>query len=202
MMPTEEDIENASSLSDIEILIAGCTRCPLFSSKNCDVSGSGNIASEIMFIGEAPGKKEDELGIPFVGAAGRFLDEMLAETGLSRDKVFITNLIKHRPPKNRDPVLDEIQACWPYLKKQIEIINPCLIVFLGRHALNRLFPELKISEVHGEVFSRSIEGRKYNFLPLYHPAAALYNGGMRPTQKLDFKKITTILKKIKRGEKK
>lgn len=156
------------------------------------VMGEGDADADIIFIGEAPGAKEDELGRPFVGAAGKFLDEMLASIELDRSAVYISNIVKYRPPGNRDPRPEEIEAFKPYLKQQIEIIQPNLIVFLGRHSMNVFLPELRISEAHGRAFKR--DGNVY--MPLYHPAAALYNGGMRKTLLEDFAGIPRLLKKI------
>jgi DNA polymerase len=193
----EKDILCARSLSEINELISKCERCELHVTKTKDVPGVGNPQAEIMFIGEAPGKEEDLRGEPFVGGAGKFLNEMLKEIGLERQDIFIANVLKHRPPSNRDPKPDEIQACWPFLQRQIEFINPRLIIFLGRHAMNRFFPEFSISKVHGQAFRKEIFGRKQVFLALYHPAAALYNGGMRDVLKQDFAKIPKIVEKIK-----
>ncbi|HVE80914.1 MAG TPA: uracil-DNA glycosylase [Candidatus Dormibacteraeota bacterium] len=156
------------------------------------VMGEGNPNAQVMFIGEAPGAKEDALGRPFVGAAGKFLDEMLASIGLAREAVYITNIVKYRPPANRDPLPDEIKAFMPYLNQQIAIIKPKLIVFLGRHSMSVFLPELKISQVHGRAFRRN--GQIY--MPLYHPAAALYNGSMRQQLLEDFSGIPKILEKI------
>ena len=163
------------------------------------VPGEGNPDAEILFIGEAPGAQEDKQGRPFVGASGKFLDEMLNSIGLKRSDVFITNIVKFRPPDNRDPRPDEIKACLPSLLAQIEIIRPKLVVFLGRHSMNVFFPKLKISEAHGEPIDNTIETQakaklKLTFLPLYHPAAALYNGGMRQTLFDDFARIPELLK--------
>lgn len=157
------------------------------------VPGAGNPDTDILFVGEAPGKKEDEMGVPFVGAAGKFLSEMLASIGLKREDIFITNIVKQRPPENRDPTLEEIEKHWPLLMKQIEIINPKIIVMLGRHSMSKLLPGVgTISQIHGKPFRRA-DGRVY--LPLYHPAAALYNGGLRQTLLDDFAKIPLIIKK-------
>ena len=156
------------------------------------VFADGSPDAEIVFIGEAPGKKEDELGKPFVGAAGKFLDEMLQGIGLKREDIYITNIVKYRPPGNRDPEPEEIKVFIPYLLKQIEIIKPKLIVFLGRHAMSVFLPQLKISQVHGQ--PKRFRGQVY--LPLFHPAAALYNGGMRETLIEDFNKIPAILKQL------
>jgi uracil-DNA glycosylase family 4 len=156
------------------------------------VPGAGSPTADIMFIGEAPGAKEDQLGVPFVGAAGKFLDELLASIRLDRSDVYITNIVKYRPPENRDPEPAEITAFMPYLKAQIKVIRPKLVVFLGRHSMSVFLPELKISQVHGQPMRKN--GQVY--LPLYHPAAALYNGGMRQTLLDDFAKIPAILKHI------
>jgi uracil-DNA glycosylase len=199
MNVTEEEISRASSLTEIASLVAKCERCPLYKTKTKDVTGIGNPKAEIMFIGEAPGKNEDEQGEPFVGAAGKFLNEMLAGIDLKREDIYIANVLKHRPPSNRDPLPNEAEACWPYLRRQIELINPKLIVFLGRHAMNRFFPMLKISESHGNAFRSEKWGRDQVFLALYHPAAALYNGGMRETLIKDFNKIPKILDKINKA---
>ncbi len=165
------------------------------------VPGEGNPDAQLMFIGEAPGAQEDKLGRPFVGASGKFLEEMLQSIGMSREDVYITNIVKFRPPNNRDPFADEIEACLPYLVKQIEIIQPKLVIFLGRHSLNVFFPELRISQAHGQPVKRviTIGGQKIEqvFLPLYHPAAALYNGSMREVLQEDFTKIPKILALIK-----
>jgi uracil-DNA glycosylase family 4 len=157
------------------------------------VMGDGNPDADIVFIGEAPGKNEDEQGIPFVGAAGKFLNEMLALINLKREDIYITNIVKYRPPNNRDPLPDEKAAFLPYLAQQLEVIKPKLVITLGRHSMDVLLPEgLKISEVHGE--PKRFKGHVY--LPLFHPAAALYNGGMRQTLIDDFMKIPIIIKKI------
>lgn len=165
------------------------------------VPGEGNPDAEILFIGEAPGAQEDKQGRPFIGASGKFLDEMLASIGLERKDVFVTNIVKFRPPKNRDPKPNEIKACLPVLLQQIGIIQPRLVVFLGRHAMNVFMPQLKISEAHGQEITKTVEidGNSITatFLPLYHPAAALYNGGMRKTLLEDFARIPKILELIK-----
>ncbi len=182
--------QQLKALAD-EIVAAGVTSELAAGAKNL-VMGEGNADADILFIGEAPGAKEDELGRPFVGAAGKFLDEMLASIKLDREDIYISNIVKYRPPGNRDPKPEEIEAFKPYLKKQVEIIEPKLIVFLGRHSMNVFLPELKISEAHGRAYKR--DGQVY--MPLYHPAAALYNGGMRKTLLEDFAGIPRLLKKI------
>lgn len=179
----------------LEAILKELKQLPLYDGMNF-VPGAGNPDTEILFVGEAPGKKEDELGIPFVGAAGKFLNEMLSSIGLSRDDIFITNIVKQRPPENRDPTPEEIETHWPLLMKQIEIINPKIIVMLGRHSMSKLLPGVgTISQIHGKPFRRK-DGRVY--LPLYHPAAALYNGGLRQTLLDDFSKIPLILKRVSR----
>ena len=153
------------------------------------VFGDGNASADIVFIGEAPGKNEDLQGKPFVGAAGRFLNELLESIGLNRSDIYITNIVKYRPPENRDPFPDEKTAFLPYLKRQLSIIKPKLVVTLGRHSLNCFLPNLQISLVHGQ--PKRYQGQVY--LPLFHPAAALYNGGMRQTLIDDFAKIPSII---------
>jgi len=158
------------------------------------VPGAGSADAKIIFIGEAPGKKEDEQGEPFVGAAGKFLNEMLGEIKMSRDDVYITNIVKYRPPDNRDPLPEEVKDCWPWLLEQINLIHPKLIVFLGRHALNRFFPTEQISKVHGKLLKKKFKNMDVeNFFALYHPAAALYNGGMREILLDDFKKLPKVI---------
>lgn len=175
---------------------ANC-KCELKKTAKQPVPGNGNPQSQIVFIGEAPGKSEDEQGIPFVGAAGKFLAEMLNEIKLKREDIYITNMVKYRPLNNRDPLPEEKDACRDWLHEELNFIKPKLIVFLGRHSMNDFFPTETISNVHGKLLIKKFKNieTKY-FLPLYHPAAALYNGGMRETLMLDFKKITKILEKI------
>lgn len=156
------------------------------------VFGDGDPSAKVVLIGEAPGKHEDLQGKPFVGAAGKFLDEMLAGIKLKRDEVYITNIVKYRPPNNRDPLPAEKAAFLPFLQAQLEIIQPLLIVTLGRHSTSSLLPDLQISKVHGQ--AKRYKGQVY--LPLFHPAAALYNNNMRQTLIDDFAKIPIILKKI------
>jgi len=172
--------------------------CELKKTATQPVPGDGRADAEIVFIGEAPGKQEDEQGKPFVGAAGKFLNEMLGEIGMKREDVYITNIVKYRPPNNRDPEPNEKDACREWLIEELNFIKPKLIVFLGRHSMNDFFPDQKISEAHGKLLIKKFKNIKTNhFLPLYHPAAALYNGGMRNVLIEDFKKIPLILKKIK-----
>lgn len=174
-----------------------CT-CDLKDTATQAVFGNGNPSAKIVFIGEAPGKKEDEQGVPFVGAAGKFLNEMLAVIKLARSDVYITNIVKYRPPNNRDPNPEEKSACREWLMDELKLISPDLIIFLGRHAMNNFFPTERISHAHGKLLTKQFPGMptKY-FYALYHPAAALYNGEMRETLMEDFKKIPKILKSIK-----
>jgi len=195
-MVTDLQIESASDLDKLSELISVCKRCSLYKSKTKDVPGVGNPNAKVLFIGEAPGKDEDQKGEPFVGAAGKFLTEMIIEQGWRREDVYIANVLKHRPPENRDPAAEEIEACWPFLARQISLLKPKLIVFLGRHAMQRFFPSLAISKVHGKAFRKVWEGKPQVFLALYHPAAALYNGSMREVLKEDFNKIPLLLAKI------
>lgn len=182
------------TLEDVAILVQACDKCGLHKTRTNTVPGEGSSSAEIMFIGEGPGQHEDLQGRPFVGAAGKFLEEMLGLIGLTRKDIFIANLIKCRPPNNRDPETDEVRACWPYLNQQIEIIKPKLFVLLGRHAMKHfLGPHLKISQEHGKL--KRAHGRYY--LILYHPASALYRANQRDTHIDDFKKIPAVLEKIK-----
>jgi uracil-DNA glycosylase family 4 len=155
------------------------------------VPGEGPANASIVIVGEAPGAKEDAAGVPFVGAAGKFLDSLLAEAGVARDRVFITNVVKARPPKNRDPKAAEVAHHWPWLEAQLDIIKPQLLVPLGRHALARFAPDAKIAEAHGQVLEA--DGRR--LFPLYHPAAALYNGGLRETLMEDAQALGRALAK-------
>lgn len=156
------------------------------------VFGEGNPNADVVFIGEAPGKKEDVEGRPFIGASGKFLDELLASIGLNRQDVYITNIVKYRPPNNRDPSSQEKAVFLPYLSKQLSIIEPRLIVTLGRHSMNVLLPGLIIGQEHG--IARMHDGQMY--LPLFHPAAAMYNGKLRQTVYSDFAQIPTIISQL------
>jgi len=171
-------------------------KCELKNTATRPVPGFGNANSDIVFIGEAPGKSEDKEGKPFIGAAGKFLNEMLENIGLKREDIYITNIVKYRPPNNRDPLPKEKDDCREWLLEELNLIKPKLIVFLGRHSMNNFFPDEKISNVHGKLLIKKFNKiNTKNFLPLYHPAAALYDGSMRETLKNDFKRITKILEK-------
>jgi uracil-DNA glycosylase len=175
--------------------------CELKSTATQAVPGKGSPSAEIVFIGEAPGKNEDMKGEPFIGAAGKFLNEMLAEINLKREDIYITNIVKYRPPANRDPSPKEKADCREWLTGELKIIGPKLIVFLGRHAMNNFFPELNISTAHGKLLVKKFRDipTRY-FFPLYHPAAALYNGSMREVLMADFNKIPKVLKEIEKRE--
>src|SRR3989344_2763644 len=167
--------------------------CELKATATQPVPGDGSADTEIVFIGEAPGKKEDELGKPFVGAAGKFLNEMLEEIKLKREDIYITIIVKYRPPNNRDPLPEEKAACRDWLMEELQLISPKLIIFLGRHAMNNFFPKEQISKAHGKLLIKPFKDvpTKY-FYALYHPAAALYDGSMRETLMNDFKKIPKV----------
>ena len=162
------------------------------------VMGDGNASADIVIIGEAPGKNEDLQGKPFVGAAGKFLNEMLAQAGMERTDVYITNIVKYRPPNNRDPLPAEKKAFWPYLLRQLEIINPKVVITLGRHSMEYFLPDAKIGQVHGHAVHKTVkyhDGRELEWLivPLYHPAAALYNGSLRQTLIEDFSRVPEMV---------
>jgi uracil-DNA glycosylase family 4 len=170
------------------------------------VFGDGNPDTDVVFIGEAPGKNEDLQGIPFIGAAGKFLNEMLEMISLSREDIYITNIVKYRPPDNRDPLPEEKKAFLPYLQAQLEIIQPKVVVTLGRHSTNCFLPDLQISKIHGEPKRIRISMKQHSddtlqlvILPLYHPAAALYNGSMRQTLIDDFAQIPAIIKSLRKS---
>ena len=177
--------------------------CELKNTATQAVFGDGNADTDVVFIGEAPGKNEDKEGRPFVGAGGKFLAEMLESIKMKREDIYITNIVKYRPPNNRDPEPQEKADCNEWLISELKIISPKLIVFLGRHSMGRFFPEEKISDIHGKLLIKNVPelDKKQAFLPLYHPAAALYNGGMRETLMKDFKKIPKALTKIKQSPK-
>jgi len=191
------------SLEKIYNDVSNCSCCQLCSGRINPVPGIGHPKARIMFIGEGPGKDEDLQGKPFVGAAGRLLTELIGGIGLSRNDVYIANVVKCRPPNNRDPFPEEIEACWPYLVRQIKFIKPDLIVMLGRHSMGKFLPGLKISEVHGQPkVYKGIWQKKQVYLPLYHPAVALYDPRKKDVLMEDFKKIPLVLKKILLSRKK
>jgi len=184
--------EAAKELEILNRQITTCQRCPLGRMRTRAVPGEGPANAQIMFIGEAPGFHEDRQGRPFVGAAGKFLEELLASIGLKREDVYIANVIKCRPPGNREPQPDEIAACRPYLDKQIELIRPRIIITLGRFSMARYFPGASISSIHGQ--PKYSGGRIY--YPMLHPAAALHQPRWRTLIEEDMKRIPELLKEI------
>jgi len=179
-------------VSELESLVAEvsrCTRCLLHRGRTKAVPGAGPENADIMFVGEAPGFHEDQQGLPFVGAAGSFLDELLESIDLKRDQVYITNVIKCRPPGNRDPLPEEVEACKAYLDRQIELIQPKLVVTLGRFSMARAFPKARISRIHGQPLK--ISGVIY--YPMYHPAAALHQPSLRPIVEDDMRRIPELI---------
>ena len=185
-------MSNKSELDALNQQIAVCKKCILHKSRVKAVPGVGPETADIMFIGEAPGFHENQRGLPFVGAAGKFLDELLDKIGLRREDVFIANVVKCRPPGNRDPQPDEIEACRPYLDQQIKLIQPKMIITLGRFSMARYFPSAKISQIHGK--PRKMEGVIY--YPMYHPAAALHQPSLRRTVEEDVLRIPELLVQI------
>jgi DNA polymerase len=174
--------------------ISVCTKCELYKGRTKAVPGEGPTHAEIMFIGEGPGANEDKQGRPFVGAAGKFLDELLAQAGVTRADVWITNVVKCRPPGNRDPEMIEIETCTTnYLDQQIKIVNPSIIVTLGRHSMSRFVPDAKITQIHGQM--QKI-GRRF-VIPMFHPAAALHQQRFRPMLLEDFAKLPGLLEEAR-----
>jgi DNA polymerase len=186
----------ARSIEEIsaEILAHKSEECGFEPCLSCNqmVPGNGDPFAAVMLIGEAPGKNEDAAGVPFVGAAGKLLDELLGSVSFSRDSVFVANVLKARPPANRDPLPEEAAHHWPWLEEQIAAVDPDVIVLLGRHAMERFLPGRKISEIHGE--ARLKDGQVY--LPVYHPAAALYNGGLRSVVFDDFAQLPSLVARV------
>lgn len=185
-------------LKEIAEQTSVCTRCKLHYSRKKAVPGAGNPNSTVMFIGEGPGFHENEQGLPFVGAAGGFLDELLAEANLKREDVFITNVVKCRPPGNRDPLPEELEACKPYLERQIAAINPDVIVTLGRFSMGHFINNGKISSIHGRSFWSN--GRMV--VPMYHPAAALHQPSLRSVVVTDFQKLPGLIKEAQEAHRK
>ena len=177
------------SLEQVASEVKVCPLCELCRSRTHAVPGEGNPVARVMLIGEGPGWHEDQQGKPFVGASGKFLSELLANAGLSREDVFITNVVKCRPPGNRDPLPDEIEACSGYLDRQMELIDPDVVVTLGRFSMARFFPGEKISKIHGS----AKELGKRLVVPMYHPAAALHQGGLKATIQDDFNTLPKLL---------
>ncbi len=172
--------------------VSVCQNCQLHLSRKKSVPGEGNVQSKILFIGEGPGMHENETGRPFVGQAGNFLNELIGAAGLKRTDVFITNVVKCRPPSNRDPLPEELQACSAFLERQIEIINPLVIVTLGRFSMARYFPMERVSGIHGK--GRLIDGRM--IVPMFHPAAALHQPNLRSSILHDFSLLPSYIEQI------
>ena len=189
MVTTLERTAVDEPFSELYEEIADCPRCILAKTRSRTVPGSGPATADIMFIGEAPGAREDEQGVPFVGAAGKFLDDLLRGIGLSRDTVYICNVVKCRPPGNRDPEPDEIAACASYLDRQIEVVDPRVIVTLGRFSMARWFPGVAISRIHGT--AKHVDGRVV--VPMFHPAAALHRGDLRAVIEADFATLPALV---------
>jgi uracil-DNA glycosylase family 4 len=181
--------QRRARLADLNEKMRRCLACPLSRGRTKVVPGEGRIDADVMFIGEAPGYYEDQQGRPFVGAAGQFLEQLLGSIGLKRADVFIANVIKCRPPNNRDPLPNEVEACSAWLDEQIDIVRPKVIVTLGRYSLGRFFPGTPISRIHGQARRLSAGLSCRYVVPMYHPAAALHQGSLRRVIEDDFKKI-------------
>ena len=196
--------DKQAKLDQIKADIIASNVCPdLAKTATQMVFGDGNPNAKIVFIGEAPGKNEDLQGKPFIGAAGKFLNEMLEQIGLKREDVYITNIVKYRPPNNRDPLPDEKKAFLPYLQAQLEVIQPQIVATLGRHSMNCFLPDLQISKIHGQpkrikIAMKEQQGEVLEIviMPLFHPAAALYNGGLRQTLIDDFAGIPGVIRQL------
>lgn len=187
--------DRAAALAQIAEQVRACTACGLHRGRTHAVPGAGDPQALIMFIGEGPGFHEDQKGLPFVGRSGDLLNQMLAKIGLKREEVFITNVVKDRPPDNRDPLPEEILACKPFLDRQIEIIDPLVIATLGRFSMARYFPNGKITQIHGQPKYDTEALRAY--YPLFHPAAVLRNDSLRPQMEQDFARLRNILEKVR-----
>lgn len=189
------DKDVAAILAEVGDEARVCTLCDLWRSRTNAVPGEGNINARIFFIGEGPGYHEDAQGKPFVGNSGQFLSTLIEKAGLERKDVFITNVVKCRPPSNRDPLPDEMEACSGYLERQIEAIDPDVIVTLGRHSMSRYFPGERISKIHGQ--AKRVGKRLV--VAMYHPAAALHQGALRATIEDDFAKLPRLLAEQERA---
>lgn len=185
--------ERAAELAKLDAEVRVCPLCDLCKTRKRAVPGEGPVDAEIMFIGEGPGQREDEQGRPFVGPSGRLLDELLASINLDRSKVYITNVVKCRPPGNRDPYPHEIEACAPYLERQLALIRPKVVITLGRHSMAKFFPGASISRIHGQP-KRS--GNTFYF-PMFHPAAALHRSELMSTLKADMLKVPALIEEAR-----
>jgi uracil-DNA glycosylase family 4 len=188
-----KSLSTAEELIQLHQTIRSCKNCGLHATRTQAVPGVGPCPADLMIVGEAPGFNEDRQGEPFVGAAGKLLDTLLARIGLSRADVYITNVLKCRPPMNRDPMPNEAEACSPYLKQQLALIKPKVVLILGRHALERLMPgQGSISRIHGSLIRRG----DVAYVPLYHPAAALHNGSLVADLEHDFDQLKRYLDQL------
>lgn len=190
-----EGADAAGILEEVAAEVRVCPKCELCRTRTHAVPGEGPPKARVMLIGEGPGWHEDQQGRPFVGNAGKFLNELLGKAGLARDSVFVTNVVKCRPPGNRDPMPDEIAACATYLERQIAAIDPDVIVTLGRFSMARWFPGERISRIHGQP---KRDGRRL-IVPMYHPAAALHQGALRGAIEEDFAKLPKYLAEVERA---
>lgn len=194
--------EKKKKLDEISKKVDECQRCDLYKNATKPVPGEGDPDSQLMFIGEGPGFNEDQQGRPFVGQAGKLLEKLLASIGIERKSVFIANIVKHRPPENRDPLPEEIEACCGYLDEQIETIDPRIIVTLGRFSLNKFLPGEFISRTHGKARFVDFGGKRRIVIPMYHPAAALRSQMLMSQLTEDFKKILELMvgKEVQPGD--
>jgi uracil-DNA glycosylase family 4 len=191
---SEQAESRREALIDVYREVAECERCPLFQTRTRAVFGAGDADAELMFVGEAPGAEEDRQGLPFVGRAGQLLNQLLAEIGLARDDVFVANVLKSRPPGNRDPQPEEIEACWPYLERQIQLIEPHVIATLGNFATKKLTGSpTGITRVRGTPQIHELAGRTLFVFPLLHPAAALRTPSLVETLREDFARLRSLL---------
>jgi uracil-DNA glycosylase len=188
-------MDSEAVLAEVASEVAVCQKCTLYHSRKKAVPGEGPAKCEIMLIGEGPGFYENEQGRPFVGAAGKFLDELLAQAGLKRADVWITNIVKCRPPGNRDPLPEEVAACNQYLERQVQAVDPSIIITLGRHSMSKYMPGAKISAVHGQM--RKV-GDRY-VIAMFHPAAALHQASLKPAILADFTKLPELLQQARKG---
>lgn len=189
-------LTKAQQLEYISHLVGECQKCDLYKNATHSVPGFGNPAAAIVFIGEAPGEQEDKQGLPFVGNSGKLLDKLLNTIKVPRTDVFICNILKHRPPENRDPTPEEIKVCVPYLKAQLKIIKPKIIITLGRFAMNYFFPGESIGKIRGQVRKIIWQDIPLTIIPVYHPSAGLRNGAMLKSLQEDFLSIGKILLKL------
>ena len=186
-------LSTLEELTQLHAAVRSCKNCGLYATRTQAVPGVGPCPADILIVGEAPGFNEDRQGEPFVGAAGKLLDTLLSRIGLSRSDVYITNVLKCRPPMNRDPMPNEAEACSPYLKRQLALVRPKVVLILGRHALERLMPgQGSISRIHGSLVMRG----DVAYVPLYHPAAALHNGSLVADLEHDFDRVKAYLTKL------